>query len=129
MVKNDFFRSNAFILHYMILNFPKKIPKDYSNVIIGLDLIFSNFMIFSRHHNILEKIWKSVIPIISDHLTSRILFSVTCFTQFELVFQNLGYTAATLDIWRNICHYFWFFYLLFKKLVVEIVHKMSKNFK
>ena len=39
----------------MILNFPKNIPKDYSNVKIGLNLNFDNFMIFSKHHNIIEK--------------------------------------------------------------------------
>ena len=39
----------------MILNFPKNIPRDLYNVKIGLNLNFGNFMIFSKHHNILDK--------------------------------------------------------------------------
>ena len=60
--------------HYKLLLY---IPKIDLNVIIVFKLNFGDFPNFTRHHNIPEKFEKSVIPIISDCLTGRILFSAS----------------------------------------------------
>ena len=44
---------------------------------VGLNLNFGGFLIFSRHHNILEKFEKSAIPVILNYLTDHLLFSGT----------------------------------------------------
>ena len=69
---------------------------------VHLNLKLAVFLVFSRHHNILEKFEKSVTPIILYYLTDHILFSVTFyvdkpnFTAFWELFQDLRVTAAIL---------------------------------